>query len=221
MVLSEVSNLNVVSHLEVSVERNLAHDALYECCFAFAVSSNESHFLASSDGEIDVLEDTMLSVALAHLITDDGEVAASHRASELEAQSRVVHFINLDGHNLLKLPYLLLNLNGFRGLIAETLYEGFCVCNLLLLILEGTKLLLATLGMERDIFVVLHLVVVDFAATDFDSTIRYIINKRAIMADEHNGICTCGKEVLEPLNALNVKVIRWLVEEKHIRMLKQ
>ena len=163
----------------------------------------------------------MLSVALAHLITDDRKVAASHRASELEAQSRVVHFINLDGHNFLKLPYLLLNLNGFRGLIAETFYEGFCVCNLLLLILEGTKLLLAAFCMERDIFVVLHLVVVDFAATDFDSTIRYIINKRAIMADEHNCIRTCGKEVLEPLNALNVEVIRWLIEEKHIRMLKQ
>ena len=163
----------------------------------------------------------MLSVALAHLITNDWEVAATHRACELEAQGRVVHFIDFDGHNLLQLSYLLLNLNGFRGLIAETLYEGFSICNLFLLILEGTKLLLATLGMKRDIFVVLHLIVVDFAATDFDGAVRYIINKRAIMADEHNGIRTCLQEVLEPLNALNVEVIRWLIKEKHIGVLKQ
>ena len=88
-------------HLEVSVEGNFAHNAFHECRLAFAVSSYESHLLASSDGEIDVLEDAMFPVALAYLIANDGEVATSHRASELEAQSRVVHFINFYGHNLL------------------------------------------------------------------------------------------------------------------------
>ena len=124
LILCEVAYLHVVPDLEHAVEGNLAHDALHERRLSLAVSPDESHLLASPDGQVDASEDAMVAVRLAHLVADDGEVAAAHRASELETKGAVIDLIDLNRHDLLELPYLLLHLNGLRGLVAEAFDEG-------------------------------------------------------------------------------------------------
>ena len=72
-------------------------------------------------------------------------------------------------------------------MIAETFDEGSGVGYLSLLVLEGAKLLLAALGMERDVFVVLHVVVDDPSARDFQGAVRHVVDERAVVAHQHYG----------------------------------
>ena len=181
-----------MSDLERAVERYFAHNAFHECCFALTVSSNESDLFTSPYGQVNPTEDTMLAISLANLITDDGEITASHRAGELEVQGTIINLINFNGHNLLQLSYLLLNLNGLCSLITEALNESPGIGYLLLLVLQSPQLLLTSLSMKGDVFVVLDLVIVYFAATDFYRSVCHIINKCSVVADEYNGIGTGG-----------------------------
>ena len=106
----------------------------------------------------------MLSVALCHLIADNGVVARAKARREFQSERRSINLVNLNRHNLLQLPNPLLHLHRLRSLIAETLNERLRVGNLLLLVLVGTNLLLPALGAQLHILVILHLVVNHLAA---------------------------------------------------------
>ena len=63
-----------MADLEVPVKRDLSHNALDKCGFAFAITANESHLISTADGEIDVVEDDMV-VGFAHILADNGVIA--------------------------------------------------------------------------------------------------------------------------------------------------
>ena len=198
LVLCEVAYLHVVPHLHFALEGYLLHDALHHGGLSLAVLTHESNLFATLYGEVHLVKDNMV-VLLACLVADNGIVAASLRAGKLQVQSRVVHLVYLHGDNLLQLAYALLNLYGLGGLIAEAVDEGLCVGNLFLLVLEGTELLLAALGTEVDILVVLHTVVVYPAATNLYGAVRYVVYEGTVVAYQHHGTRVGGKELLQPL----------------------
>ena len=175
-----------MSHLDLSVKGNLVHDALDHGGFSFAILAHECHLLATTYGQIDMVKDHVV-ILLASFVTDDGIVATTLRAGKLEVQGRVVHLVYLDGDNLFQLAYALLHLNGLCCLVSEAVDEGLCIGYLLLLILEGTYLLFASLGTKVDILVVLYTIVVYSSATDFDGAIRYIVDEGTVMAHQHHG----------------------------------
>ena len=209
-----------MAHLHFALEGYLAHDALHHGGLSLAVLAHEGNLLATLYGEVHLVEDNVV-VLLACLVADDGIVATSLRAGELQVQSRVVHLVYLHGDNLLQLAYALLNLYGLGGLIAEAVDEGLCVGNLLLLVLKGTQLLLATLGTEVDVLVVLHTVVIYPAATNLYGAVRYVVYKGTVVTHQHHGTRVGGKELLQPLYRLDIQMVGGLVEQEHIGVLEQ
>ena len=186
LVLGEVTYLDIVTHLQRAFKGYLVHDALDECGFSFAVLAHEGHLLTTLDGQVYVVEDKVV-VLLFHLLADDGIVAASQAGRKLQVHGGVVNLVHLDGHNLRQLLHLLLNLHGLGGLIAEAFDEGLHVGYLFLLVLVSPELLLAPLLAQGDVFVVLHVVVDDPSARDFQGAVRHVVDERAVVAHQHYG----------------------------------
>ena len=82
-------------------------------------------------------------------------------------------------------------------------------------------MLLPALLAKHHELIVFHFIVVNASTSYFDGTRSDIVQKGAVVADKHHRIGTGGKEVLQPLDTLDVKVIRRLVEQQHIRTAKQ
>ena len=221
MVLGEIAYLHIVSNGELSIEGNLTHDAFNQRGLSLAVLSHEGHFLAALQDEIDVGEHLMLTIGLANILADNRVVATPQTRRELQMQRGVIDLIYFNRHHLLQLLDFLLHLHGLRGLIAEALNERPHVLHFLLLVLIGAQLLFAALLSQHDILVVFHLIVDDLTAGDFQRAIGHIIYKGAVVAHQHHRRCTLRKELLQPLDALNVEMIRGLVEQQHVGTAKQ
>ena len=87
MVLCEIADLDVVSYFEHAEVIELPHDTFDECGFSFAVLADERYFLASADGEGDVMEDVVFAKIFAQVFDDKREISAprSRRESQVEA----------------------------------------------------------------------------------------------------------------------------------------
>ena len=210
-----------MTDLQTTRKRDLAHDTFHQRGFTLTVLSHEGHFLPSFDGEAHVCEHRMFTVALPYLLADHRIITTAQTRRELQSHGTAVNLINLNRYDLLQLLDLLLYLHSFRGLVTETLNESLHLGNLLLLVLVGTYLLLPAFLPELHIFVVLHLIVDDLPAGDLQRTVRYIIYKGTVVTDQHNGFGRLYQELLQPLDTLNVKMVRGLVEQEHIRLLQQ
>ena len=216
LVLGVVAQLDVVAELEVALEGNFTHDALDEGRLAFAVLAHEGHFLAALDGKIDLGEDAVGAVVLAHVFADEGIVAGTRAGRELQVETGVVHLVDLDGDYLFELLDAALHLYGLGGLVAETLNEVLDVGDFLLLVFVGSELLLAALGAETHELVVLHLVVRDAAAADFERAVGDVVDEGAVVAHEHHGTGFAAQELFQPADALDVEVVGGFVEQKHV-----
>ena len=204
-----------MANLQVSIERYLAHDTFHQRRLTLAVLTNKGHLLASLDGQVHVVEHHVV-ICLPDVLANDGIVATSQTGRKLQVHSRIVHLVNLDRHDFLQLLHFLLHLHSLRGLIAETVDELLHIGYLLLLVFVGSELLFATFLAQYDIFVVLHLVVDNLSARYLQCPVRHIINKCAVVTHQHNGIGTCGQELLQPLDRLNVQMVGGLVQQQHI-----
>ena len=221
LVLGEVADADVVADGELPVEGNLAHDALDERRLALAVAPYEGHFLAPFEGEVDVGEDDVVAVGLAHVLADDGVAAAPLCGLELQAQLAAVLLVHLDRDDFLQPFDAALHLHGLGGLVAEALDELARLGNLALLVLVGTQLLLTPFAAQADELVVLHAVVVDSAARDFDGAVGDVVDERPVVAHQHHSLARAGEEALKPLNAVDVEVVGRLVEQQHVGVLEQ
>ena len=163
----------------------------------------------------------MFTIAFRHILADDGIVARTQTGREFQVNGRVIYFVHLNGYHLLQLTNLLLHLNGLGRLIAEALNELAHVLHLLLLVLVGTQLLFAPFLAQHDILVVLDLIVDNLSAGYFQRPVAYIIYKRTVVAHQHHGRSAVGKELFQPLYGLDVKMVRRLVQQQHVRTLQQ
>ena len=116
---------------------------------------------------------------------------------------------------------LLLHLHGLGGLIAEALDKRLHVGHLLLLVLVGSDLLLATFLTKHDVFIVFHLVVDHSATGDFKRAVRHIIYKCTVVTHQDDGTRRLRQELFQPLDTLDVEVVRRLVEQQHIGFLQE
>ncbi len=134
---------------------------------------------------------------------------------------RSIYLVDLYTLNLGKLLDAALHLYRFGGLVTETLYKLLGVGNLLLLIAISPHLLLDTLFAKLYELGVIYIIVINLAAGDFDSAVCYIIDKSAVVTDEHHSFRLGGEKALEPLNGFDVEVVGRFVEQEHIGALKQ
>ena len=163
----------------------------------------------------------MLAIVLAHLVADDRIVAAAEARRELEVHLLVIDLIHLDRHDFLQLFDTTLHLYRLGWLISESLYKVLDVSDFLLLVLVSPQLLLTSLLAEHEVLVILHLVVLHPAASDFEGTIGYIINKGTVVAHQDHCLGALGEKLLQPLDTLDVEVVGRLIEQEYIRLLKQ
>ena len=219
--MRKVAYLDVVTNGKLALEGYLAHDALNESTLALTVLTYEGYLLTTMDGKGGILENEVITIALGGVFTYHRVVAAALGGTELETQGATILFVDDYGHHLLELLDAALHLNGLGGLIAKALNEVGDIGNLLLLVLIGTELLLATLATEHYVFVVLDAVVVYGATGDLNGTVSDIIDEGAVVAHKHHGLAITGKEVFEPLDTLDIEVVGGLVEQEHIRVLEQ
>ena len=61
----------------------------------------------------------------------------------------------------------------------------------------------------------------DGATGNLDGTIGHVIDESTVVTHEHHRLAIACKEVLEPLDTLDIEVVGGLVEEQHIGMLEQ
>ena len=88
-----------------------------------SIRPNERYFLATIERQVEPLVDDLRSERLIHRFGRDHFIARSRRL--LEAELHFLAFIrHLDDLHALDLLHAILNLLGFRSLIAETLDEG-------------------------------------------------------------------------------------------------
>ena len=116
---------------------------------------------------------------------------------------------------LLELRRALLRLARLRGLVAELLDERLETLHLLDLF--GALLLqpFDALGALAQVGGVVSLVKVNLLVVDFGHAIDHVVHERAVVADNDNGARVAAKEAFEPLHALQVQMVRRLVEQQH------
>ena len=221
LILCEIAYLDIMAYLQFASKRNLVHDTLHESRFSFTVLADESHLLTSLNRKSNMIKDGMSTIILTYFIADHGIVAASQTGWEFQMHSGVIHLVYLDRHNLLQLLYLLLHLYSLSGLITESLDKGLHISHFLLLVLIGSQLLLPAFLSEYNILVVFHLIV-DYLATGYlQRTIGDIIYKGPVVTHKHYRTRALRQKLLQPLDTLDIEMVRRLVEQQHIGFLKQ
>ena len=118
--------------------------------------------------------------------------------------------------DLLQLLHAILHLLGLRGLIAELLDERLHMGDLLgLLGGLGAQALQALLA-DAQVVRVVALVKVHLAVVHLGHAVHHVVHERAVVAHHHHGAGVAAQEALEPLHALQVQVVRGLVEQQHL-----
>ena len=133
----------------------------------------------------------------------------------------MIDLVDFDGHDFLQLLDFLLHLHGLRRLIAEAVDERLHIGDFLLLVLVGAKLLFATLFPQFDIIAVFHAIVDNLTTRYFQRAIRDIVDESTVVADENHRRAARRQKLLQPLNRLDVKVVRGLVEQQHVGTAQQ
>ena len=204
-----------------AIKRNLPHDAFQQRSFTLTISTNKSYFLATLDGKVYSTEYHMLIITFGSILTDHGIITTTQGTFKLQSKGRVVHLVHFYRDNFLQLFDSALHLNGFCGLIAKAVYKGFYILYLLLLVFVGTQLLLSPFCTQHHIFIILNLIIIYLPTTDFKRSVGNIIYKSTVMTHQHHSSCACAQELLQPLDALYVKMVGRLVQQQHIRVLQQ
>ncbi len=214
---------HVLAELDLArVGGELAVDQLHERGLAGAVGTDERHMVAAVELEVHALVDAVLAERLAYAGKRDDHVARARRLGEAE-----VHVLGALGQHdelafdLLDLLHALLGLGGLGGLVAELVDEDLHVGDLALLGgALGAHLLEVVLALLEVARVVAG-VGGDAAVLDGRHVGDARVHEGAVVGDEQHDAVVIHKEALEPLDALEVEVVRGLVEHEQVRSAQQ
>ena len=131
-------------------------------------------------------------------------------------KTAAVYFVYLNGNNLFQLLDTALHLDSLGRFVSETLDEILDVGYFLLLILVGSQLLLAPFLTQLHILIILHPIVNDLAAGYLQRAVTYIVDKGAVVTHQYHRLGRLCEESLQPLYAVDVKMVRGLVEQEDI-----
>ena len=84
--MGEISDLYIMSQCEFSgIVRNFVHDTLHECGLSLTVLSDKGNLFAPVNCEVDIVEDDMFPVCLAHILADNGIIATAATANKFQS----------------------------------------------------------------------------------------------------------------------------------------
>ena len=221
LILGEVADLDIMPEREDTFVLQLLHDTAHEGTLPFPVLPDEGNLVATLDHQVDIREDALVTKGLADALHLHGIVARAWGGWEAQADSGGIDLIDLDQLELLEHTHTALHLVGLRVRALEALDEVGRLGDELLLLLVGLHLLLPTLGTQALVLGVVHLIVVEAAHRDLEGTRGDVVDEGAVVADDDDRLPRLDEEVLEPLDRLDVEVVRRLVEEKDIGLLQE
>ena len=140
-------------------------------------------------------EHRLAAIILTDIIANNRIVARAQARGKLKMHGSVIDLVYFYRLYLLKLTETLLHLHGLCSLITEPVNKGLDVGYLFLLVLIGAELLFAPLLAKLKIFIILHLIILNMTTGNLKRAVCYIINERAVVANEHN----CAATVLYKL----------------------
>ena len=205
----------------LAVVCKLPKNTAYHSGLSLSVTSHKSNLFATVDGEINSFEYCVCAKALLDIVADNRVVSASCGRGKLQSQAACILLVNLNGNHLFELLDAALYLHGFCRLVTETLNEFLYVGNLLLLVLVCAYLLFATFLAVLHELVIRQLVVVYSSARNLNCPVCYCVQECAVVTYKQHRVATACKELLEPLDTLNVEVVGRLVEQQYVRVLQQ
>ena len=183
---------------------------------------DERHVVATVERCVGVCVDEVVAEGLANMLERDHHVARARGLGELEAYlARGLRQDDELALDLLDALHALLCLCGLRGLIAELVDEDLHVGDL--------SLLRGSLGPQL-LEVVLALAQVGGVVSGVGGEPAVLegrhvgdagVHEGAVVAHEQHGTVVAREELLEPLDALEVQVVRGLVEQQQVRVAKQ
>ena len=103
----------------------------------------------------------------------------------------------------------------------ETLDKVLRFSNKLLLLVVCLLLLLAAFLAQLQILAVIDFIVIDTPHRNFDRASRDMIHKSPIVTDHYDRLPVIDQKIFQPLDGLDIEVVGWLVQQKHIRFLQQ
>ena len=84
LVLSEVTNLCIMSHFQMSLEGYLAENTFHERGFALAVAPHKGHLLTTTNGEVHLGDDFLLSIRFPQVFHNQRKIARALAGRELQ-----------------------------------------------------------------------------------------------------------------------------------------
>ena len=222
LILGKITDLHIMPDCQFAlIIGDFSHDTFYQCRFTLTVFSDKGYLLATINRKIYILEDNMRTVCLSHIFANHRIIPTAAGTDKFQTQGRIILFIHLNAVYLFQLLDTTLHLHRLCCLVTETLDEILRILYLFLLIFIGTKLLFAALFTKHNELIIFHFIIVYLPASNFNGTRRYVIEKSTVVTDQHHGIGTRGKEILQPLDTLDIQMVRRLIQKQYIGTTQQ
>ena len=188
---------------------------------AFAVAAHQCNFVALFDHEIRAAEDVLRAERHPDLVDLGHNLARTGRRRELDIERRQILLFDFEAVQPLQLLDARLHLVRLGGLVAELLDELLGFLDHPLLVFVGRHLLRPALGAQDDIFRVGNLIVGDLTQRQLHRAVGHVIQKSTVVRDEQHRAVVILQILLQPLDRLDVEVVRRLVEQKDRRTPQQ
>ena len=222
--LTEPARVHLGTALDgAAVGLELAQQRADERGLAGAVGADHADAVAGRDEEVEGAEELALAELLGDLLGHEHRVAHARTARQAD-----LHRVELDRtlHQLVALEALEARgtAAGLLGALARLVAQDVA-----LLAADAVELLLVhahlgevALGAKRHERLVVARIAAHLAFVDLLDAVHHAVEQATVVADDHHrALEGLGQEGLEPLAALDVEVVRGLVEHDHVGVLQQ
>ena len=187
---------------------------------AGAVRPDERDAVAALDHQVDVPQDHVLAVRLAHALELEHDAARALRLGELEVDLLALGR-DLDPLDLVEQLDPALDLLGLRRLVAEAVDEGLGLLDLLALAAVRLAQALHARRVLAQVVAVVAVVVGQRLEADLGDALDGRVEEVAVVRDEHHRAGVVGQVLLEPVARRQVEVVRRLVHQQQVRPRQQ
>jgi hypothetical protein len=136
-------------------------------------------------------------------------------------RSSILFILDLDQIQLLQLLDPALHLARLRRLVPETLDKPLGLFDLLLLVLVGSQLLLLSYLLFFDVEAEIPRVFRQMAEAQLIGLAGHVVEEPTVVRDDHDGTLVGAEILLEPLQRVQVQMIRRFVEKEKRRLHEQ
>ena len=213
--------LGIVADIDVGTEphrtfgrRQLPDEHPRQRGLAFAVTADKGDLVALPDDEIRAAEDMLRPERHPGFVDLGHDLSRAGCGRELDIERRQVFLLDLEPFEAFELLDARLHLIRLGRFVTELLDEFLGLFDHALLVFIGSHLLRPAFGAQHDVFRIGNLVIGRFAQREFDRAIGDVVEESSVVRDQQHGAAVILQVILEPLDRLDVEMVRRLVEQE-------